>query len=187
MVDYSISDLRPGLKVVINGSPWIIKSKEFVKPGKGQVFVRTKFVNLQTGANLEQTLKSGDTLTQADVIDCEVQFLYQENELYYFMDLTNYDHHQVKKETLKGQDIWLNLEDSCILRLWDQNPIALFPPQQVCIKVESSEPGVKGDTQCGATKNATLENGLTIQVPLFIEAGNIIKVNTVTKQYISRV
>lgn len=186
MASYSTSEFRGGLKIIIDGDPWTIVENEFVKPGKGQAFSRVKIRNLKTGRVLERTFKSGDSVEAADVMETEMQYLYTDGEFWHFMDPASYEQIAAGKSAVGDSDKWLKEQDLCQVTLWNGGPISIVPPNHVVLKVVETDPGVRGDTSSGGVKPATLETGAVVKVPLFIEEGESLKVDTRTGEYISR-
>jgi elongation factor P len=186
MANYSTNDFKAGLKVMIDGSPGAIVENEFVKPGKGQAFNRVKIRNLKTGRIIERTFKSGDSLEAADVVDMEMQFLYNDGEFFHFMNPENYEQLGADKTAVGDNAKWLKEQDVCIVTLWNGVPLSVEPPHTVLLKIVETDPGVRGDTSGGGGKPATLETGAVVRVPLFIQNGETIKVNTRTGEYVSR-
>jgi elongation factor P len=186
MANYSTNDFKSGLKVMIDGSPGAIVENEFVKPGKGQAFNRVKIRNLKTGRIIERTFKSGDTLEAADVVDVEMQFLYNDGEFFHFMNPESYEQLGADKTAVGDNAKWLKEQDVCIVTLWNGIPLSVEPPHTVVLKIVETDPGLKGDTSGGGGKPATLETGAVVRVPLFIQNGESIKCNTRTGEYISR-
>ena len=173
MATYSTNEFKPGLKVMLDNDPGSIIENEFVKPGKGQAFNRVKIRNLRSGRVIERTFKSGDSIEAADVIDTEMQYLYNDGEFFHFMAVGD----SVK---------WLKEEDTCLVTLWNGVPLSVEPPHTVALKIVETDPGVRGDTSGGGGKPAKLETGAVVRVPLFIQNGEVIKVNTRTGEYVSR-
>jgi elongation factor P len=186
MATYSTNEFKSGLKVILDGDPVAILENEFVKPGKGQAFNRMKFRNLKTGRVLERTFKSGDTLPGADIVDVEMQYLYNDGEFWHFMVPDTYEQHAADKNAVGDAAQWLKEQDVCIITLYNGAPLSVTPPNTVTLRVVNTEPGVRGDTATGGTKPATLETGAMVKVPLFVDAGDLIKVDTRTASYISR-
>lgn len=186
MSTYSTSEFKAGLKVLLDGDPCSILENEFVKPGKGQAFNRVKLRNLKTGRVLEKTFKSGESLAGADIIDMDMQYLYNDGEQYHFMSPESFEQHAINKELLGDTVKWLKEQETCIVTLWNGQVIAVTPPNFVVLRVIQSDPAVKGDTVTGATKPATLESGAVIRVPLFVNEGDLLKVDTRTGEYVSR-
>ena len=187
MANYGTNEFKPGLKLTIDGDPCSIIESEFVKPGKGQAFTRIKIRNLKTGRVLEKTCKSGESLPAADVIDMELQYLYNDGELWYFMDMSSYEQVEANKAALGNAGQWLTGEEMCGVTLWNGAPLSVQPPNFVELMITETDPGLRGDTAAGGTKPATLETGATVKVPLFVEQDEKIKVDTRTGEYVSRV
>jgi elongation factor P len=186
MATYSTNEFKAGLKVMIDGYPGAIVENEFVKPGKGQAFNRVKIRNLKTGRIIERTFKSGDTIEAADVVDVELQYLYNDGEFFHFMNPESYEQLAADKAAVGDNAKWLKEQDVCIVTLYNGVPITVMPPNTVTLKIVDTDPGLKGDTSGGGGKPATLETGAVVRVPLFIQQDEIIKVNTRTGEYISR-
>jgi elongation factor P len=186
MATYSTNEFKSGLKVMIDGYPGAIVENEFVKPGKGQAFSRVKIRNLKTGRIIERTFKSGDTIEAADVVDVEMQYLYSDDEFFHFMNPETYEQLASDKAAVGDNAKWLKEQDVCIITLWNGVPLTVEPPNTVTLKIVETDPGLKGDTSGGGGKPATLETGAVVRVPLFIQIGEVIKVNTRTGEYISR-
>lgn len=187
MATYSANEFKNGLKLLIDNDPCSIVDTEFVKPGKGQAFVRVKYRNLKTGRVLEKTYKSAESVEAADVMETEMQYLYHDGEFWHFMVEDTFEQHATNEATVSEAKKWLKEQDICTVTLWNGEPILVEPPQFVQLKVIDTEPGIKGDTVSGGNKAATLETGAVIRVPLFIEVDEIIKVNTQTGEYVSRI
>lgn len=187
MATYSTNEFRSGIKIMLEGDPCVIIDNEFVKPGKGQAFNRVKFRNLKTGRVLEKTFKSGDTAEAADVMDVEMQYLYSDGEHWHFMAGESYEQHEINKTVVGDAAKWLKEQDICVVTLWNGAPLAVAPPNFVVMTIIETDPGLRGDTSGGGSKSATLEAGAVIRVPLFLEVGDNVKVDTRTGQYVSRV
>jgi elongation factor P len=187
MASVGMNDLRVGVKIMVEGDPCTIVESDLVKPGKGQAFTRIRYRNLKTGRVLERTYKSSDSAELADVIDTELQFLYSDGEHWHFMHPESYEQIAADRTVVGDAAQWLKGEDVCIVTLWNGQPIAVTPPNFVSLKITQTDPGVRGDTASGGGKPATLETGAVIKVPLFLEEGEVIKVDTRTGQYVSRV
>ncbi|MEM9589376.1 MAG: elongation factor P [Planctomycetota bacterium] len=187
MATYNTSDFRKGLKVQIDGDPYLMTDMQFVKPGKGNAFYKCKLKNLIRGTTLDRTFKGGDSLESADVETTEVSFLYRQGEDYVFMDGQTYEQYEVAKDV--AGDIWKYLKDgmSCTMTLYNGNAIIVEPPLQVELEITECAPGTKGDTATNVTKPATVESGAEFTVPGFIKVGNVIKVDTRTGSYVERV
>jgi elongation factor P len=186
MATYTMNQLRVGLKIMMDGDPCIIVDTDFVKPGKGQAFVRIKYKNLQTGRVNERTLKSSETVDGADVVDRQMQYLYSDGEHWHFMDQESYEQIAAGASAVGDGAQWLKEEDLCELTLWEGNPIVVTPPNFVILEVTETDPGLKGDTSSGGSKPATLETGAVVRVPLFIQIGEKLKIDTRTGEYVSR-
>jgi elongation factor P len=174
---YSVSDFRTGLKLEYEGEPYIVVDFQHVKPGKGNAFTRTKLKSLLSGRTIQPTFKSGEVL----------QYLYNDGEQYTFMDTTSYDQVGIQKEVIGDQVAWLQENSTCAVLFWKGKTIAVTLPTFVVLKITQCEPGVRGDTATNAGKPATLESGGTVSVPLFINEGERIKIDTRTGQYVERV
>ena len=186
MTSYTTNEFKGGLKVMMDGDPFNILENEFVKPGKGQAFNRVKMRNLNTGRVLEKTFKSGESLEGADVIDLELQFLYNDGAMLHFMSPETFEQYSVNNETVANEVKWLKEQDICLTTLWNGRIILLNPPIFVTLKVVETDPGIRGDTATGGSKPATLETGAVVRVPLFVDVGDTLKVDTRTGEYVSR-
>lgn len=186
MSTYSTNEFKPGLKVMLDGEPCSIIENEFVKPGKGQAFNRVKLRNLKTGRVLEKTFKSGDTLPGADVVDAELQYLYGDEEMLHFMSPESFEQYSANKAAIGDAAKWIKEQDVCVATLWNGSIISVTPPIFVMLKVVDTDPGLRGDTATGGSKPATLETGAVVRVPLFINVGDILKIDTRTAEYVSR-
>jgi elongation factor P len=186
MATYSTNEFKAGLKVMLDGDPATIVENEFVKPGKGQAFSRVRIRNLKTGRTIERTFKSGETIEAADVVDVEMQYLYNDGQFWHFMNPETYEQLASDKNAIGDNAKWMKEQDVCIITLWNGVPLVVEPPNTVVLKIVETDPGLKGDTSGGGGKPATLETGAVVRVPLFIQNGETIKVNTRTGEYISR-
>ena len=182
----STSQFKNGLKIIISGQPCSIIEHEFHKPGKGQAVMRVKYKNLLTGNTNDKTFKSGESAETADVNHKDMEFLYSDGESWHFMDTTTYEQIEIGTNEMGSAKKWLVGQETCEIILWDDRPILVDPPVIVELKITSSEPGVKGDTVSGATKPAELETGVSVQVPLFVNEGETIKVDTRDESYVGR-
>ena len=183
---YSVADFRNGLKIEYEGEPYVIVEFQHVKPGKGNAFTRTKIKNLINGRVLEPTLKSGEKVGKPDVEEKEMQYLYREGEHYTFMDTTTYEQALVDNIALKEQAGFLQENCNCLVLFWNGRAIAVSLPNFVILKIVACEPGIRGDTATGASKPAKVESGATVNVPLFVNEGEAIKIDTRTGQYVER-
>jgi elongation factor P len=180
------SQFRKKLKVILEGQPWMIVENEFVKPGKGQAFNRTKFKNLLTGRVLEKSFRSGETFQEADVSTSNMQYLYNDGHSYTFMNTKNYEQVEVQKEIMEDAAEWILENAECEVSFWGERVISVTPPTFVDLVVKHTEPAVRGDTANNVTKKATLETGAEIDVPLFIVEGMRLKIDTRTGEYLQR-
>jgi elongation factor P len=186
MANYSTNDFKRGLKIMLDGDPCNIVENEFVKPGKGQAFNRVKVRNLKTGRVVERTFKSNESEEAADVLDIEMQYLYSDGEVFHFMDPNTFDQIIADAAAVGDEAKWLKEQDTCVVTLWNSVPISVTPPNHVVLTVVETDPGVRGDTATGGTKPAKCDTGAVVQVPLFIDVGDLLKVDTRTGNYISR-
>jgi len=186
MATYTTNEFRSGLKVMLDGDPCAIVENEFVKPGKGQAFNRVKLRNLKTGRIWERTFKSGEKIEGADVLDREMQYLYNDGVQWHFMDQDTFEQYGAERQAVEDAIKWLKEEDMCNVTLWNGNPLSVMPPNFVELEIVETDPGIRGDTASGGTKPATLSTGAIVQVPLFINQGEVIKVDTRTATYVSR-
>ena len=187
MASFSTNEFKSGLKILIDGDPCTIVENEFVKPGKGQAFSRVKIKNLKTGRVVEKTFKSGDSVEAADVIDLDMEFLYADGEFYHFM-MTDGSFEQYGADSKAVGDTvkWLKEQEVYIITLFNGAPLAVTPPNHIELEVTQTDPGLKGDTAQGGSKPATLSTSAVVNVPLFIEEGEILRVDTRTGDYVSR-
>jgi elongation factor P len=183
---YSTAQFRRGLKIEIKGKPFTIVETQHVKPGKGGAFVRTKLKNLETGQVLEQTFRSGAKVDIPDLEEKNMQYLYLDGEQYVFMDNETYDQIFVMADYLGDSISFFKPNIDVTVLYFNGKPIGVDLPITVNLEVTETEPGIKGDTATGATKLATLESGLTVQVPLFIEQGDVLKIDTRSGEYMER-
>lgn len=186
MATISTNLFKIGLKILLDAQPYSIVENEFVKPGKGQAFNRVKIKNLLNGRVLEKTFKSGESVEVADVAEQEMQYLYNDDQLWHFMDPSTYEQIAADKAVVQDIAMWLKEQEMCTLTLWNEKPILVTPPNFVVFQIVETPPDVRGDTVAGS-KPATLENGIVIQVPFFVKQGEQIRVDTRTKAYMERV
>lgn len=187
MASYNTNEFRSGLKIMLDGDPCSIIENEFVKPGKGQAFNRVKIRNLKTGRVLEKTFKSGESLDAADVMETTMQYLYDDGEFYHFMEPESYEQHAADRNAVGDAHLWLKPQDMYEVTLYNGAPLAVTPPNFVEMAITETDPGLKGDTAQGGTKPATLESGAVVKVPLFLEIGEVVRVDTRSGEYMSRV
>ena len=182
----STNDMKPGVKVLMDGDPYSIIENEYVKPGKGQAFNRLKIRNLKNGRVIEKTMRAAETVEEADIVELEMQYLYNDGEFWHFMDPNNYE--QLTADKIKVGDAakWLKEQDPCKVLLWNGIPLQVTPPIFALLKIVETDPGARGDTVTGGSKPAKLETGAVVKVPLFINEGEIIKVDTRTGEYLNR-
>ncbi|KXG78173.1 Elongation factor P [Fervidicola ferrireducens] len=183
----STNDLRPGVTVEIDGEVYMVIDFQHVKPGKGAAFVRTKIKNVKTGQVFERNFRAGERLNRAIVERKTMQYLYQASDTYYFMDTKTYEQIPLTKEQLGDAILYLKENLEVVVMFYEGVPIGVELPTFVELTVVDTEPGFKGDTATGGSKPATLETGAVIQVPLFIEKGDVVRVDTRTGEYLSRV
>ncbi len=182
----SVNDLRPGLTIELEGGVWQVVEFLHVKPGKGAAFVRTKLKNVQTAVVLERTFRAGERVEQAHVENRSMQFLYKSGTDYVVMDLENFEQISLTEETLGNAVKFLKENMEIDVQLYQGQPIGIDLPNTVELKVIQTDPGLKGDTASGGTKPATLETGAVVQVPLFINEGDVLRVDTRSGEYLSR-
>ncbi len=187
MASYSTNEFKSGLKILIDNDPCSILENEFVKPGKGQAFNRVRIKNLKTGKIVDKTFKSGESVEAADVIDLDMQYLYADGEFWHFMMPETFEQYAADETAVADAAKWLKGEETCLVTLWNNAPLAIAAPNFVELQITETDPGVKGDTAQGGVKPATLETGAVVRVPLFVEEGEVIRVDTRTAEYASRV
>ncbi|EHJ91265.1 MULTISPECIES: elongation factor P [Halomonadaceae] len=187
MANYSTNEFKAGLKVMLDGDPCSIVENELVKPGKGQAFNRVKLRNLMTGRVGEKTFKSGDSLEGADVMDLEMEYLYTDGDMWHFMKTDgSFEQYAVEKKALGDSVKWLKEQVPYIITLWNDKAISVTPPNFIELEVVETDPGLKGDTAQGGSKPATLSSGAVVRVPLFINQGEVLKIDTRSGDYVSR-
>ena len=182
----STNEFRKKLKIMVDGQPYEIIENQFVKPGKGQAFTRMKYRFIKSGRVVEMTMKATDDVEKADVVDTNMDFMYSDGEFWHFMDPESFEQVQATKAGMGGAEKWLKGEESCIVTLWNGEPIFVQPPNFVELKITETDPGVRGDTSGGGGKPATLETGAVVRVPLFVNQDEIIKVDTRSGEYSAR-
>ena len=187
MASYNTSDFRKGLKVQIDGDPYLMIECNFVKPGKGQALYKCKLRNLIRSTVLDRTYKSGDSLETADIEEVDVQYLYRQGDQFVFMHNENYEQYELAGDQI--DDAWKYLKEgmNCSMVLFNNHPLTMTPPNHVVLQVEYCEPGAKGNTASSVTKPVKVETGAEIICPSFVEMGEMIKVDTRTGEYIERV
>jgi len=187
MASYGMNDVKNGMKIIVNSEPCVITDTEYVKPGKGQAFTRIKYRFIKTGRVVELTMKATDDLEAADVMDTDMQFLYTDGEYWHFMQQETFEQVQADAAGVGETKNYLKGEEACVVTLWNGTPIAVQAPNFVELKIVETDPGVRGDTSGGGGKPAKLETGAVVRVPLFVNQDEIIKVDTRTGEYVSRV
>ena len=186
MATYSTNEFRSGLKIILDSDPYTIVENEFVKPGKGQAFSRVRVRNLKTGRVVDKTFKSGESVEAADVVEQNMQYLYTDGEFWHFMLPDTFEQFGADENAVADAKQWLKEQDLCIVTLWNGVPLVVTPPNFVELKIVETDPGVRGDTAQGGVKPAKLETGAVVRVPLFVEEGETIKVDTRSGEYVSR-
>jgi elongation factor P len=186
MASYGMNQLRNGQKLLIDGDPHVVVDTAFVKPGKGQAFTRIKVRNLLTARVTERTYKASESVEGADVVDANMQFLYRDGDGWHFMNPESYEQITADQAAMAEAAQWLREQDVCTITLWNGQPIQVVPPNFVELEITETDPGVRGDTSSGGTKPATLQTGAVVKVPLFIQLGERIRVDTRTGEYVSR-
>jgi len=186
MASYSTNSFKNGLKFLLDGSPCSIVNYEFVKPGKGQAFVRVTYKQLLTGRTLEKTFKSGESVEAADVLETDMQYLYTDGTDWHFMNPETFEQIALGKDVVADNSAWLKEQDMVQMLFWNEQAISFVLPNFVELTVAECAPGVKGDTVSGGNKDATLETGAVIKVPLFINTGDVLKIDTRNGSYVSR-
>ncbi|MFB6421693.1 MAG: elongation factor P [Candidatus Malihini olakiniferum] len=187
MKTYFSNNFRSGLKIIFEGEPYDIEFSEFIKPGKGQAFVRVKMRRLLTGRLIEKTFKSTESAEGADVLDMNFTYLYNDGEFWYFMNNKTFEQLAANSKAVGNNEKWLLDQAECIITLWNGKPISVTPPSFVEMKVVDTDPGLKGDTAGTGGKLATLTTGAVVKVPLFVQVSEVIKVDTRSGEYVSRV
>ncbi len=187
MASYSTNEFKSGLKIMLDGEPYVIVENQFVKPGKGQAFNRVKVRSLKTDRVIDRTFKSGESVEAADVVETEMQYLYNDGEFWHFMVPDSFEQYAANRTAVGNAAQWLKGEEICQITLYNNEPLSVTAPNFVELKIALTDPGVRGDTASGGTKPATMETGAVVKVPLFIEEGEVLKIDTRTGEYVSRV
>jgi len=183
---YSTTDFRKGLKIEVEGTPYEIVDFQHFKPGKGGAMVRTKLRNILTGRMQDITFRSGEKVDKPDLESRDMQFLYRQDDELIFMDMTSYEQMPMPGSATGGKDGFLKDGQECRVLLYKGNPLDIDIPPSLVLEVVSTEPGAKGDTVSNVTKPAQLETGISIQVPIFINIGDRVKVDTRSREYLGR-
>jgi elongation factor P len=187
MATYSTNEFKSGLKVMLEGDPCSILENEFVKPGKGQAFNRVKLRNLSSGRVWERTFKSGESLEGADVMEFEMEYVYNDGEYWHFMKTDgSFEQLAADKAAVSDCTRWLKETEKYMVTLWNDKPIVVAAPNFIELEVVDTDPGLKGDTAQGGTKPATLSTGATVKVPLFINIGEVLRIDTRNGEYQNR-
>lgn len=187
MASFSTNEFKSGLKVLLDGDPCSILDNEFVKPGKGQAFNRVKLRNLLNGRVWDRTFKSGESLEGADVMELEMEYLYTDGEFWHFMKTDgSFEQVAADQNAITESKDWLKEQNVYTVIVWNDAPISVSPPNFVELEVADTDPGLRGDTAQGGTKPATLSSGAVVKVPLFIEIGDVLRVDTRTGEYQNR-
>lgn len=187
MATYGLNDVKNGLKILISGDPCAIVETDFIKPGKGQAFTRIKYRNLKTGRVVERSLKSSDRVEGADVVDTDMQFLYADGEHWHFMQPETFEQLTADAKAVGDTANWLREQDLVQVTLFNGEPLLVTPPNFVELEIVETDPGMRGDTAQGGTKPAKVATGAVVRVPLFVEQGEMIRCDTRTGEYVSRV
>ena len=187
MASYNTSDFKNGLKLMVDGDPCSIIENILVKPGKGQAFNRVRLRNLKSGRVIERTYKSSESVEGADVMEVNLQYLYKDGDQWHFMHEESYEQFVADETAVGDAKDWILEQDICTITLWNGQPISVLAPNFAVLEITQTDPGVRGDTASGATKPATVETGAVIKVPLFVDEGEKVKVDTRTGEYVSRV
>jgi elongation factor P len=187
MSNYNTSEFRSGLRIIMDNDPCVIVENEFVKPGKGQAFSRVRIKNLKTGRTVEKTFRSGESVAAADVVDTDMQYLYADGEFWHFMVPDTFEQYAADAKAVAEAKDWLKEQDLCQVTLWNNTPLIVYPPNFVELEIVRTDPGIRGDTASGGVKPAELSTGAVVRVPLFVEQGEIIRVDTRSGEYVSRV
>lgn len=186
MASYSTSDFKKGLKVQIDGDPYVMIECNFVKPGKGNALYKCRMKNLIRNTVLDRTYKGGDSLEAADVTEIAAQYLYRQNDNFVFMDNASYEQYELTAAQVDDAWKWIKEGMVCSMVLFNNNPLSVTPPNHVVLKIEYAEPAVRGNTATNLTKPVKLETGAEILVPAFVESGQSIRIDTRTGEYLER-
>ncbi len=187
MASYNTSEFKSGLRIMIDGNPFLIVENEFVKPGKGQAFNRVRIKNIRTGKTIDKTFKSGDSVEVADVKDRDMQYLYSDGEFFHFMLPDTFEQYAADAAAMGDTAEWISEGDVCLVTLWNDSPLSVLPPNFVELEIVETDPGLKGDTSGGGGKPAKLSTGAVVRVPLFVDQGEVIRVDTRSREYVARV
>ena len=187
MGSYNTSEFRKGLKVQLDGDPYLMIECNFVKPGKGQALYKCRLRNLIRNTTIDRTWKSGDSIESADIAEIQGQFLYRQGDVFFFMESETYEQYEIPKDVV--DEAWQYLKEGmiCSILLFNDRAIGVTPPNHVVLRVEYTEPAVRGNTATNVVKPCKVETGAEIGVPNFVETGELIKIDTRTGEYIERV
>jgi elongation factor P len=186
MSNYTTNEIRGGMKLLIDGDPYAVIDNEYVKPGKGQAFNRIRVRNLRSGRTVEKSYRSGESIEAADVMDVEMQYLYKDGDFWAFMNPESFEQLTAGVAAVGDAAKWLKDGIVCIITLWNGVPLLVTPPPHIDLKVIETDPGLKGDTATGGQKVAKLETGASVRVPLFINEGELLRIDTRSGEYVSR-
>lgn len=187
MASYNTSEFKSGLRIIIEGNPFLIVENEFVKPGKGQAFNRVRIKNLKTGKTIDKTFKSGESVEAADVKDRDMQYLYSDSEFWHFMLQDTFEQYAADQSAMGEAVDWITDGDICLVTLWNDTPLIVTAPNFVELEIVETDPGLKGDTSGGGVKPAKLSTGAVVRVPLFVDQNEVIRVDTRSREYVARV
>lgn len=187
MASYGMNDVKNGMKIIVNAEPCVITDTEYVKPGKGQAFTRVKYRFIKSGRVVEMTMKATDNVEAADVMDTDMEYLYNDGEFWHFMHTENHEQVAADVNAMTDASKWLKGNETCVVTLWNGAPLTVSAPNFVELEIAETDPGVRGDTSGGGGKPAKLETGAVVRVPLFVGQGEKIKVDTRTGEYVNRV
>ena len=187
MATYGMNDVKNGMKIIVDGAPCVISDTAYVKPGKGQAFTRVRYRNIKSGRVVELTMKATDSLEPADVVDTDMEYLYSDGEFWHFMHTETHEQVAADDKAMADAAKWLKGNETCVVTLWNGAPLIVAAPNFVELVITETDPGVKGDTAGTGGKPATLETGAVVRVPLFVQQGEKIKVDTRTGEYVSRI
>jgi elongation factor P len=187
MANINTSEFRSGLRIILDNDPCVIVENEFVKPGKGQAFSRVRIKNLKTGRTVDKTFRSGESVEAADVKDADMQYLYSDGEFWHFMLPDTFEQYAADAKAVAEAKQWLKEQDLCQVTLWNNSPLIVSPPNFVELQIVRTDPGIRGDTASGGVKPAELSTGAVVRVPLFVEEGEVVRVDTRSGEYVSRV
>lgn len=187
MATVSTNEMKSGTKVLIEGNPFSVVDNEYRKPGKGQATNCVTVRNLKNGRVIDITLRSGDTLEAADVADVDFQYLYNDGEFWTFMNPEDFEQIMVGKVAMSEAAQWLKGQEVVRITMWNDQPLTVAAPNFVELAIAETDPGVRGDTVTGGTKPAKMESGAMVKVPLFLNIGEVIKIDTRTGEYMNRV